>query len=154
MENDGEQSPPTEEDSMHHDKVVVLRKVLQAAVQGVEKEYGVKVVFGSATYSASDCTFKVSVMDIGYDGKTITRESVALRERGELYGLPKDALGRVIRLSHGKEFRITGLNPKATRFIVVAEEVSSGKEYKLPLESVQRALGVPVLSAVVGKSVV
>jgi hypothetical protein len=127
---------------MDKDKVKALRDALQEAAKGVEQAHGVKVRFGNASYSSDNCCFKVEVMDLSANGTPIRREATTLGKLAEVYGLPKDAVGKEVVIGRGR-FRLVGLNTKAQRFPVLAECLASGKTYKFALADVQRALGQP-----------
>jgi len=112
---------------------------LQAALDTVAAELGYQIQVGNASFSGSQCTFKVECAVVGEDGMAQTREATDFKARAALYGLSPDDLGKVFT-NGGERFRVTGLKPKSRKYPIVAVRVKDDKGYKFPADMVKLAL--------------
>lgn len=119
----------------------VLKKIrdeVNALLKPIGEKYAVKMELGRATYSQNNFTFKLEGSRIGEDGTAATKEAEAFKILAKMFGLEPDDLGKTFR-SQGKEFTITGLSPKSSKFPIHAKG-SDGKNYKFPAETVKLLL--------------
>jgi len=114
-----------------------LRPEIQAALADLGKRFGVGFEVGDAKYSGSNATFRLEVGIIGNDGRVVTKEAENFKFLAPMYGLSESDLGRRFMLN-GKPHTIVGINPNAPRFPILTE--CHGRKYKVPAESVKRAL--------------
>ena len=115
------------------------RDKLQAALAQVAEELGCRIEVGNASFSGSQCTFKVECAVVGEDGMAQTRETTDFKARAALYGLSPADLGEVFT-NGGDQFRVAGLKPKSRKYPIVAVRVKDGKAYKFPADMVKLAL--------------
>lgn len=128
---------------MNRNKVRLLREALFTALIPFGLEQKISVSLGNASFSSSSVEFKVNLNEIASDGLVLSREAVAFKEQAPRYGLMSSDLGRIFH-SRGKSFRITGLNTRAKRYPINAEDISTGKRFKFASETVVRSLAVVV----------
>ena len=121
---------------MDRTKVRYLREVLKQALEEFGEKENLVVDLGSATFGNSNVTFKLNLNEVSGDGSVLTREAVAFQRAARLYGLQPEDLGRVFRSPSGKRFKITGLNTRAHKYPIQAEEVGTGKRFKFPSHAV------------------
>jgi hypothetical protein len=114
-----------------------IRSAMDKALATVAKEFGLKISTGSCSYTPNTATFKVSLLTFSDDGEVITKEASDFRRYAKMGAmeLKIEDLGRKI-VYGGNEYTITGLNPRAHRFPILAVASRDGKTYKLPLKSV------------------
>ena len=117
--------------------VRALRDRLEAALAGFGDD--VQVTVGSATYSPNNATFKVELAAVGEDGEAVTKEAEDFQRYCRIYGLRPEDLNREFEYG-GTRYKLIGCKPRSTKFPLLAENVGSGKVYKLPAAVVQLAL--------------
>ena len=103
-----------------------LSAATRIALEEVASRFGVDVQVGGGRYDPTAGTFMPK--------ETCTESGGAEREWHQyapLVGLDADAFGREFS-SRGQQFRITGINLRASRFPVLAVQVGTGKTYKFP----------------------
>jgi hypothetical protein len=128
---------------MNRNKVRLLREALFTALRPFGLEQKISVSLGNASFSSSSVEFKVNLNEVAADGLVLSREAVAFQEQAPRYGLMSSDLGQTFH-SRGKSFRITGLNTRAKRYPINAEDISTGKRFKFASETVVRSLAVVV----------
>jgi hypothetical protein len=114
-----------------------LRPEIEAALADLGEKYGIGFEVGSGSYNGSHATLKLEIGVLGDDGKVVSKEAENFKFLAPMYGLSESDLGRQFLLG-GKRHTIVGINPNATRFPILTE--CGGKKYKVPVESVKRAL--------------
>jgi hypothetical protein len=119
--------------------VGALRPRLQEALAGLASQLGVQIEVGSASFTHAYVKFQVIFSVIGPQGQVLTPEAEAFLQAAPIYGFSREDLGREVQVG-GQLYRIAGLLPRSRRFPVLAERRPDGKMFKLPLESVRRAL--------------
>jgi len=118
-----------------------VRKVLaecDEALKAVAERNGLALVRKHCSFSHTELPVAFKLVAKGEDG-ALTREAETFRQCAELVGLEPSMLGARFK-SNGRIFRITGLNLRAQRFPVLAEDLS-GKTFKFPAETVRRLVG-------------
>lgn len=123
---------------MEREKVRALRDAMEAALKSVEKEFNVKVEFGTARFSDQNARFKLEVSDI-VGGKALTKQVMDWNNHCKLYGFKKSDLGRPFKFQ-GHIYKIAGLSPRSRRFPVIVERQPDGKQFKFNNEDVQTFL--------------
>jgi hypothetical protein len=113
-----------------------------AALQAVAEKYGVTVKYAGGSYSGTNCTVKFEFSTMAEDGTVMDRHASDFKRYAQLYGLPADALGKVIT-HNGEQYTITGLTQRGGKFPVTVNRVRDGRGFKLSLDGVKRGLGIP-----------
>jgi hypothetical protein len=107
-----------------------INSEIEQAIQSIAKRYGLRIEVGNARYSSTEINTKVKVSVV--DTKTgvgITKEAKAYELLAPQNGI-RVKLGEEVTL-RGKRFIVKGWNTRSPKYPIVAEEVSSGKSYKL-----------------------
>jgi hypothetical protein len=121
-------------------KCIKIRSAIAGIFASVEKEFGVKVAVGHASFTPDNATFKVEFADVAADGTVITHEASNLKALGFSYGIPADSLGRKFTDRRGRTFVVAGLAPRSHRYPVLATCEQDGKTYKFPARAVREYL--------------
>lgn len=74
------------------------------------------------------------------EGNALTAKGSDFMKFANVYGMAPSDLGREF-VSNGKRFRISGLNIKAQRTPIIADEVNSGRGYRFDVHTVKLLLG-------------
>lgn len=119
--------------------IQALRSELAAAHAAIEAKYGVKISLGSSKYTDSHIEMKMTVGNLGSDGKAEDRASVYLKANFRLIGLSQADLDKVINIS-GMSVKIVGYNTRKRLRPFVIRHVHTGKEYITSETSVKQAL--------------
>lgn len=98
-------------------------KVLEAhfAAKDIEVKYG-----GGSFLDSAILKFEF-VPEGGSDKK-----SSAFSQLAHMYGLEPEHLGKIFTSYDGKQYKITGLNPRASKMPVIAQGLFDNKSYKFP----------------------
>jgi len=124
------------------DALKTLRSAINAALESVGKQYGVKLSAANASYDGTGMTaqFKLEVATISQDGTVITKEAADFQKYHELYNLKPEHFGATF--VQGREtYKINGLLMNAKRFPISAIRVRDGKAFKFPETSVAALTG-------------
>ena len=119
-----------------------LRAELESTLKPVADKLGIQIAIGRGTYDRelTNGTIKLELSTIGDNGVAETKEVTDFRSAAGLYGLRATDLGREFTAAAGKRFRVSGLRAKARTKPILAVEVSTGKEYIWPADSVKMYL--------------
>lgn len=127
---------------MDRNKCQLIRKELDAlkwVFADIEKKFGVKVGFGSASYTDSNVSFKLEINEVASDGTVMNREADAFKQLAPFYGLEASDFGRTFQM-HGKTFKVVGLKSRAQKMPILCE--ADGKRYKFDARTVKAMLGL------------
>ena len=117
-----------------------MRVVLQEAVKQVEKDYGVAIHFGNASYTPDvEFTIKTKVSLTNASGEVANRETEDFKQYAKLFDLKPEWLGESF-FSNGKEYEITGLAMRSHKYPVLAKNTLTGKIFKFPASKIKDAL--------------
>lgn len=112
-----------------------------AAVAELGKKYGVKFDLGNAKIDLGGIlTMKVTANPISSDGEVASIEAEDFKLYSRQWGLSVDDLKKEISYA-GNRYEIIGAKPRSYKFPILCRNLSDGKEYKLPLAGVKKALG-------------
>ena len=106
-----------------------LRQDMNAALAKLEKQYGIQINVGNASYSDNEVTFKTKCNTVSKEGTAITKEAQNWSLYAELNGVSQFSIGDRIALQ-GKIFSIEGWNTRAKKAPVMIKEVGSNKTFK------------------------
>jgi len=106
-----------------------LRNDMNAALAKLEKQYGIQIHVGNASYSGNEVTFKTKCNTISVLGKALTKEAQNWGLHAELNGVGHFAVGDSVELN-GQIFTIEGWNTRAKKSPVMIQEVATGRTYK------------------------
>jgi hypothetical protein len=84
--------------------IVAMRTVIEAALQGVAKEYGLDITVGHGTYGESTGSLKVEMVVPTADGIPAD-----FRKYCSVYGLKPEQFGMVFTYE-GKQYKLTGIS--------------------------------------------
>jgi len=117
---------------------VALQSILDEAKDKIEA-LGVSATLGNASYSDSNCTFKLELADVGADGVAQTKEISDFQNNAVFYDLKADDLGKEF-YSNGSRFKITGCKPRSRKYPILGANTRTGKIYKFTPLSVKMGL--------------
>lgn len=106
---------------------------IEDALQAIAEKHGIQLAMGSSRFNANEMATRVTFKTVGENG-----ESKADKQIVELYVGP-NSFGREFQIM-GRTFRLDGYNTRGKRTPVLGTEVSTGRRYRFPLESVRQAL--------------
>lgn len=112
---------------------------MTAALAAVEAQYGIKITVGNARFLPDNATFKLEMATIGTSGVANTRERDAFKRDAYLFGLKADDLDKEITYA-SQRYIIKGLNPRRSKYPIVAVRVRDGKTILLTVSGVKSAL--------------
>ena len=108
-----------------------LRQDMNAALAKIEKQYGIKINVGNASFTNNEVTFKTKCNTIGKGGAAQTKEASQWKLYAELNGVGQFSVGDRITLQ-GRIFSIEGWNTRAKKSPVMIKEVATGQTFKCP----------------------
>ena len=116
-----------------------IRKALEPHLQEIGRDLGIDIKAGRGVYAETSGTLKLELSSISDGGEVVTKEATAFKRDAMIYGFVAGDLGRTFE-SHGKTFKITGLNTRATKMPINAVEVSTSRAYKFRAEAIAKKL--------------
>jgi hypothetical protein len=118
-------------------KARTISKRVEELLAPLEGEFNVRARIAGGTFDPSAdsgfARFTVEVAEIDEDGMAATREARDFGRYATAYGLYPGDLGREFTW-RGERFRLTGINPNAPSYPILAERVADGKTFKFPRE--------------------
>lgn len=117
-----------------------LRIKLSAKLKEIGAELGVSLDLDpSSTYDPEIGFVRFKLTVANATGEVpVSKCSLDFKKYAMIYGLTPEHLGKSFAYA-GKQYRLTGLNPKAPRFPVIVEH--NGKSYRLPKASLLGVIG-------------
>lgn len=113
----------------------------EAALAELGEKYGVKFNLGNAKIDMSGTvTMKFTAAPIAADGTVASTEASDFKLYARGWGLSADDLKKEI-IYGGVRYEIVGAKPRSYKFPILAKNLTDGKNYKLPIEGVKKALG-------------
>jgi hypothetical protein len=127
---------------MDRNKARLIETEMLVLLKPLEAKYGVSVRMRGGRYTDTDLMAKVEIAEKGSSGEVLNREATELRDHAELFNLPKDAYGKKVRVGQ-TEYTLIGINPRCWKAPLLGKR-SDGKVYKLTVDLVRAALGLPI----------
>lgn len=119
-----------------------IRKAMTAALTQVCKDLNVTLNKVNMTYYPEGLfRLKLEGGVVKADGNAVCKEAVNFSHLCKLYGFEPSHLGAVFRVG-GKAYRLVGLRSAASKHPILASDVTTGKKYRFPTETVLYALKV------------
>lgn len=106
------------------------------------ERHGLTVTVGNASFTAGvggNATFKVELATQAADGTANTQAVVDFNRCASLYGLKPHHLNMTFDYG-GEKYKLVGLNPKAHKLPLIAQQLRNGKTYKMPITAFKAAL--------------
>lgn len=124
------------------DNLKELRPEIQAVLDLIKDEYGVKLTIGPIRFDKGHFTTRLTgTIDGAASPDTIEQGDIAFEFNAVSLGLPKDCRGFRFGYS-GKMFRIDSINLRAKRFPVVCVREADGRKFKFSVQLLKAALKV------------
>lgn len=120
--------------------IISLRSELSEALAKIGEKHGIAVRLGNCKFTEDNATFKLEVATRANTGEVMSKDAVAFKSHAVLFGVKPEDLGRTFAFN-GRNFTLTGLNPRRPKFPFSATCKEDGKSYKLPKAGVVSALG-------------
>ena len=121
-----------------------LRNDIDEALKPIGEKFGVNMTGGNASYvrNGSNGTMKLEICAIGEDGEIFDRDKENFKQYASMYGFDLEDLGKTFVSPKGKMYRVTGLNPNATKMPMLCTEVLGKKRvFKFGAETLKSFLG-------------
>lgn len=126
--------------SFNHKNLKELRPKITAALQELAKAEGISIqVIGSASFSDSNVTFKLSCSTVNKDGTVNSQTTEDFKNYCPRYGLKPEALGTTFTRDR-QQYTITGCKPRASKYPIIGQRNGDGKSFKFSPEDVKRCL--------------
>lgn len=125
------------------DTLKALRPQIQAALNLIDNNFGLKIELGNATFNESIATFKLIVAaptgdaPAGESAQVLKAAHDFTKMIWQYHGMKKEDLGRSFKYM-GSTYKIKGLMPRRTKFPILCEK--NGKMVLLPEMVVSAAL--------------
>lgn len=123
---------------MDRETAKTIHAEIDAALGAIAARHNIMLAKSRATFNAVELRCNTTFTVKGEDGQDLAAKTL-FNAYAALYGLQKEDFGRMFKVG-SQVFKITGINPKRKQYPISATG-ESGKAYKFPAESVQRALG-------------
>jgi hypothetical protein len=111
-----------------------IREAAKAALVDKMEEIGLRVSFGAGSFDHNQFTVKVFFILEDRDP-----QKDLFIQTAEQFGVKAEDHGRIITVNR-IEYRLKGVNLKASRFPFVCERVSDGKVFRMEERAVQMAV--------------
>lgn len=123
-------------------QVIEFRNAVLKALEGVEKEYGIKVDYRGGKYDKTKLTSKFEFTIVSPEA---SKESAnAVQKKWDLYapmyGLKASDFGKSFPGVKGGTMTIIDINTRRSKYPIVAKSSLDGKSYIFPDEFVKRML--------------
>ena len=120
--------------TLDRQSVKLMSEAFTKALQGIEKDYGVKVTYKGGRYSSSNVTFKFEAAIIGQNGNVMSAERTSYIALAEMHGMKASWLDQSF-VWNCDTYKVIGLKPRSWKAPVLVESVR-GKRYKMRPEMV------------------
>lgn len=117
----------------------VLREHMQAALQTVEQQMGIKLRIGRMGYSTDTITMKVEAATISGDGLAYNSPAATFLREYAQYGFKKDDIGRKF-MCKGHRYEFLGFTGTRTRYAVCKRDDGQTRGFRDP-EFVSACIG-------------
>ena len=124
---------------MDKPKIRDMRPAIEAALKGVEAQFGVKVQVGKASYTPNNVVFKIEFAEL-VDGQAVSRDVEDFKQMATLYGLKPDDLGKPF-MFRNEGYTVCGLAPKRRKAPILGKRGHDGKVFCFPADEVRLLLG-------------
>jgi hypothetical protein len=118
-------------------KVKLIRNRINETLESLGEELGITFEAGNASFSEKNGNFKLNmVIGSGEEASENSAEAEDFRRHAVLWGLSPDDLGKTVTNFDGDQFVIVGAKPRSKKYPILAQKISDGKTYKLPVNMV------------------
>jgi len=107
-----------------------LRIELNMAIAEVAKKHKLNLKVTNASYSPSTFTFKLEGALLDKDGMVVDRKRIDYETYCHLYNIKRCWLDKEFTTPDGETYKIVGLNSKARKNPIIAEDVRTKKRYR------------------------
>lgn len=112
----------------------------EEALKAVAERHGLDLLQKNITFTEGEMPVSFRLVARREDGVPMSREAEIFKQGAEIVGLEPAMLGARFKKG-GQTYRIVGLNLRAQRFPVIAED-SAGRRFRFPAETVKALVGV------------
>jgi hypothetical protein len=120
--------------------LVAMRTVIESALQGVAKEYGLEITVGNGTYGGSTGSLKVEMVVPTADGIP-----TVFRQHCGFYGLKPEQFGMVFT-HEAAQYKLIGISPGRS-YPIIALKLSTNKQVGLSMTDELKAVFTNAVSA-------
>ncbi|MCK9447309.1 hypothetical protein M0Q50_10700 [bacterium] len=102
----------------------ILRDAVNNRLKDIEKDFGVSMKVGHISYQQLKATFRLDATIASVDVSRLDYEKYC-----SYFDMPKDSYGKTF-ISGGTNYKICGINVKARKFPIIAQNLKDNKMYK------------------------
>jgi hypothetical protein len=120
-----------------------VQKILEEceeALKAVAERHGLNLLRKHCSYNEGEMPVAFKLVVREGEGSQASRDEADFKNYATLVGLEPSAFGATFR-SGGRMFKVAGLNPRAHRFPIIAED-ERGKRFRFPAETVKALVEV------------
>jgi hypothetical protein len=121
--------------------IKILTDKLSKLIEPLEKEFDIKIKRKSGKYTDNSLTLGFEILKID-DSGSVVKNADDFKLYAQMYGLEESDLERIFEY-RGKNYKITGINPRSTKYPIQATDIFSKKKYKFPISIIGQALNKP-----------
>jgi hypothetical protein len=114
-----------------------LRPQIEAKLKEIKCDFA--FTLGAARFSADVITFKLECGRKIKGGVVASKAGNDFKFYGHRYGMDESFMGATF-ISKKEKFKVTGLNPKSSKYPILCEKVSDGQTYKFPANLVRESV--------------
>ena len=115
------------------------RERIDAVLEELGKELGMKFHAGNATFTENSISFKLEASRIAEDGEVVSKKAENFRLYCSRWDLTEDDLGKHFSFG-GDVFKLVGSNHRATRYPMIGEDLIVCKTFKFTADAVRLGL--------------
>ena len=120
--------------NMDKNKIIEIHEAMKTALEKVATEFNVNINTGNVSYTTEEFHTTLKVTEKEIDGKPI--EQVNFEKYAHLFGFKKSDYGKIVKLNN-RHFKLIGFKPSSPKYSVIAEDIVTGKEYKLKASAIK-----------------
>ena len=111
-----------------------IRADITEALKTVSEKYGITISMGNISYTEAE--MKTSLKAI-IENENVNGKEVMFKKICFMFGLTESDYGKEF-VSNGRTFKVDGLEPKKSKYPIIATCLSDGKRYKFEVMQYKR----------------
>jgi hypothetical protein len=112
----------------------MIRSEITEALKPISEKYGITISMGNISYTEAE--MKTSLKAI-IENENVNGKEVMFKKICFMFGLTENDYGKEF-VSNGRTFKVDGLEPKKSKYPIIATCLSDGKRYKFEVMQYKR----------------